>query len=646
MDRRQRGVHAPGVMLASGRGLRGVESVCPAGLHLHPVTFPLLLVALSLVTLMLALAIGGWTGHARPAPAEAQRVTDAVERAGLSQVIPGLAGVGGIVVFLTIAGGGYAMIAQRPLLWFLLAPALSGVVVHAACYYSSRRMVRAAGQLVGAISTDEAVSISARSTLAASLVCDGAAGLLVVGLWAAAQPTLGAEAAEHLCLLAALSTVLISVLLARSASVAAGAAHYGSRVGAVGQVHPASLAELVSSSFGYSIVRCASLLSVSAFGRAILLLLSRGEASDSAHWIYPHLLQALGTLAIVFGLMTVRSSEREPGTWGWLRGATVTLVLLIAGAWSLSRGLAPGIASRAIPSAATFFFLGTGVAVWLGTGGRSDQGWGAALRKLPSAGVLFTITAILLVSIPETLTAQKMEASEIRALILTSVLSAVPVAFAWHLGDGLFRSARGCSLLASEGKLPIDEKRSAIDGPGRGLLGILPALWCLVCFIALSRVLPVEWHFDPLLFGAAAGLGACMALAGAGLNLRSSRSAGRSIRELVLTHARATASEGPNLTKALTTATQAGWTLAFVWPTLLMSPALIIGIAAWAAPPGAATAVAVGLAIGGVVTGLGLNLALDHPAAEELQTEGALVSPTVVSHAAWAVTLVVILSSL
>lgn len=595
---------------------------------------------------MLALAIGGWTGHARPAPAEAQRVTDAVERAGLSQVLPGLPAVGGVIVLLTVANGLYASAANQPLLWFLLTPLLAGIVVHAACYYASRRMVRAAGQLVGAANTDEAVSVSARSALAAALVCDGATGLLVVGLWAAAQPTIGADAAEHLCLLAALATVLTSVLLARSASVAAGAAHFGSRGSAVDQVHPASLARLVSASFGYSIVRCAGLLAVSAFGRAILLILSRNGGAEQNHWIYPHLLQALGTLAIVFGLMTVRSSEREPGAWGWIRGALVTLLLLIAGAWSLSRGLAPGIVSRAIPSAATFFFLGAGVAVWLGMGSRADEGWGAALKKLPSTALLFVITAILLVSIPEALTAQKMEAAEIRALVLASVLSAVPIAFAWQLGDGLFRSALGCSLLASEGTLPIDEKRSATDGPGRGLLGILPALWCLVCLVALTRVLPDELTLDALLFGVATGLGACTTLAGSALNLRTSRAAGRSIRDLVTAHGRASMEEGPNLTKALTAANQAGWTLAFAWPVLIVSPALLIGAVAWIAPPAAVTAVAVGLAIGGLLTGLGLNLALDHPAAEELQTEGALASPTVVSQAAWAVTVLVLFSAL
>lgn len=478
-------------------------------------TLPLLLLGLYLGLLIVAIALASWAGHMIPAPDEARRVTDAAERAGLSHLgAAAKVALGASLLFSCLAGA-FAIWKGFPTGWFAITPLVSPLLVGAALYYSGRKLLRAAGQLLGAGSSDERIVLTNRSVVGAVLCCEATIGLLLLSIYSLAAREVGPSAARLIVLLSGSSIALSAIVFARAAA----SAHFSVVEGTAGtaeEPHAGSLAALVSNTFHMPILRLITLVLLSTLGSCALLTLSHPDEGDAsaALWLYPHLLRVLGLFGLLFAGMVARTSEDESGAEAWVRGAIVYLVLMIAGAWSLSSELPVGWA-LSVPSGLTFLYVALGLSVWFG-GSQVERNqeatWGSqALDRLSPTLVFWGLVIVLLLATALTTGKQALPPNALVSLLLSGTLAVVPMAAVWVLARDLSATSSPTSRLAFVGKF---YREPTAGSPSKRFLTVLPVLGFVVALCALSGVwsgAPAVSRIQLLLLGLGAGL-ACLVL--------------------------------------------------------------------------------------------------------------------------------------
>lgn len=297
---------------------------------------------------------------------------DAIERAALAQCSFALRIVGLALLLFFLLLTPLLIRSSSSFLWFFLPPFFVVLAGLAAGLGAVRLALRATFRLLGASGSDAQVLLLSRSSLAATLLIEGATGLALTGTFLVADRYLGTTTALQITFVVTAALGLLAALLSH---VARSLSHVGQTFPLppalieerkssyplpVLPAHPGSLSELMAQTFGRALSSTALLLLVSSLGHAILLAhfsQLRHEAEDSLS-LYPHLLRALGLAALTFGAFATRSSDREPLHWAWLRGLLVSFTLFIAAAWSLSSLLSDSVFARLLPAACTFLFLG------------------------------------------------------------------------------------------------------------------------------------------------------------------------------------------------------------------------------------------------------------------------------------------------
>lgn len=396
-------------------------------------TIPLLLLGLYAGLLATAIAIGSWAGHANPAPEEARRVTDAAERAGLGQLLYPAKLAAGVVAVAAISISALLQTNGGNFFWTIGGAVVPPLAIGSAVFYFSKKILRASGQLVGSDSRDARISITGRTLLAGVLCCETTVGLTLLGLHTLVASELGSQGASQLVLVASSTTALAAVVFARAASASIVSAGEGS-AGHGPEPHTASLALLVNKSFHGPLLHILNLVVLSSLGHAVLLLLtSAGSTGLEEIWLYPHLLKLLGLFVLLFSQYSVRSAETETSSPAWMRGAAVHLVLMIAGAWSLSARLKDDW-STTLPAGLTFLFLAFGIASSLSVSEplRTRDQHPIGLKRLPSISIaLFAFLALaVLSSLDEELS---LPASVSGGALVAGSLSLVPLATSWRL---------------------------------------------------------------------------------------------------------------------------------------------------------------------------------------------------------------------
>ncbi len=502
-------------------------------------SLPFLLLGLYLALLVLAVALCSWAGHSAPPPEEARRVTDAAERAGLGHLAaPARLAATAALLFAT-ASASLSVFTGLPLKWFLLAPLLSPLLVAAALFYCARKALRTAGQLVGLDGADERLILTGRSVLGFVLCCEAALGLILLSIYSLAMTELEPAQARFLTYLVGSSVALFSIVFARAAT----GAEFTSRVHAPDAPdgpHPASLAQLVASSFHKPLLDLVSLVVLSTFAHCALLSIDGIPEHEGQVWLYPHLLNLLGLFGLLFAGLVVRTSEEESGPQGWVRGAIVYFVLMVGGAWSLSSQL-PEQWSRSVPAGLSFFYVSLGLSLWLGSGtvargasplgsmGRGPNMSVGAMREtrtssastrafvsLPSISLFLVLLCVLVLSAtlqgaPGTAATEgplngALPASALTSLLLAGALAVVPLPFTWLVAQALRGGSREAELLAY-----VSHKAAPDNSPVPPMLLALPLLALVIVLGSLGASWNVTHQVDGVhfsLFGTGLFLGA------------------------------------------------------------------------------------------------------------------------------------------
>lgn len=429
------------------------------------------------------------------------------------------------------ASGGLALVAGLPAKWFVLAPLTAPLVVASTLFYCARSAQRTAGQLVGLTGADAKLALTGRSVLGLVLCCESALGLLILGTYAVSSAELTVEQARFLSYLVGSAIALFVVVFARAAASAQFASYCGSR-DAVDGPHPGSLALLVSGTFHSPLLKLASLVVLSTLGHCALLSMEGLPEQHEKLWLYPHLLKLLGLFGLLFAGLVVRTSEEESGGEGWTRGALVYLILMVAGAWSLSSEL-PADWARSVPAGLSFFYVSLGLSLWMAMGVRertselsstlsngsrrkegiqTDSGQRSmgsiAYENLPSFLLFLGLVSVLIFVSGMAPTenspakadavgaATQLPATAVTSLLLSGSLSALPIVFTWLVARSLASGSRQAEQLAYVG-----EKRTArLRAPSARLLSALPMLASMIVLTSLSVALMGTEPLDGLSF--------------------------------------------------------------------------------------------------------------------------------------------------
>ena len=606
-------------------------------------TFPALLFFLYVVLLALALASGSWVAHLRPAPSEAQRVTDAVERAGANQLggslVPALVCVGFVCA--------QALILSRVLdlapLWLVASPVLGALCAGIVALAASRRLIRVAGQMVDAKTADTITSLSGRAAFSATLVTLASAGGLVTGLQVLTAPALGASGSLMAGLLATTSGGLVLVLFGRTLSIAWATAEAGS----VGDtLSSATLARLVGASFGAPVIRAGALFTavgLSHLGLARLGLEQAGLRPGAGQFL--QMLVPLGLVASCFGAVAIRSSEREPAHFAWLRGGLVSLLVLLAGIWSLASHIETDAGRRLLPTALTFLLIGAGAVAFFTAFSRSptwrrEEPRGDTSRAGLGALGLLSLPLLLSLALPEELAAPALPGATFVGIVLAAALTLLPLVSVWQLAADTLHAARHCQLLAAEG-LPTPASPLLEESlPRRGDTSLTSVALCVVAVCAVSLLSARTGGADAgsvWILGIAALLGALTLLETSAINHTQATRTARAL--LLLPGSESAADPTPSLGAALEVARSASAERRWVWLSALLGPPLALCLAQLAGGAVRTPHLAEGFFVGLLTCASVVGLLRDSWAGAQHRAEASLALPTALAMVAWSLSL-------
>lgn len=570
-------------------------------------------------------------------------MTDAAERAGLGHLAAPLRLAAAGALIFTILSGTLAVITGLPTKWFLLGPLAAPLLLATTLLYCARSALKTAGQLVGMAGADAKLALTGRSVLGFVLCCEAALGLVILGTHSLARTELTAEQARFLIYLTGSSVALFVVVFAR-ATVSAEFTSYSGTEGASDGPHPGSLALLVSSAFHAPLLKLVALVVLSTLGHCALLSIDASllpvdglPGQEQRLWLYPHLLKLLGLFGLLFAGLVVRTSEEESGGEGWVRGAFVYLVLMVAGAWSLTSQL-PSDWVRSVPAGLSFFYVALGLSLWLSRGKRgysigllsqADRGRGSlgsrAYVDMPAFLLFLGLLCILILAVsiaPENDTAEKAKAASamshisagaLTSLLLSGALSALPIAFTWLLATTLSAGSVEAEHLAFVG-----EKRSgSLRTPSSQLQLALPMLAAVIVLTSLSAAWTESEVMDGLnfaLFGAGALFGG-LTLAGLLGHLEQScQKASREIDSLLREQKRENdrlpigQSAPVNFEDAVLHCRVAAGTSAVTWLLLCLAPCAVAGATLFLVPRLQFQMIATGLGTGATLLAIGMVL--------------------------------------
>jgi len=586
--------------------------------------------------LVVALLVSSWLGHSRPLGADGRRIADAAERAGLGQNALSLRAAIVALGLTILASVGCALRAGAPTLWFALLPLGVAASATATGLGVARWSTRAAARLLGETARDASATLLGRAALVATLIPEAVSGLLVLGTFAWGERLLGAKVGLQLAFVAAATVAILGVVFARSTAAFVLCVDVTDRAELVAP-HPGSLARVVAATFSRSILSTAALMTTSCLGHALLLahgVTLSGEASPSS-LLYPHLLRSLGLLALVFGGLVVRSSEREPLRWAWIRGAVVSSILLVAGAWSLAPSLEDAAWTRLLPGGASFVFLAalsSAALISLSKSSISNDSfsptqlaWGAVLGLLGLSSWGLLRVAASPTPLPEHLG---------HSLFLACILSLLPLVHIWRVARETAVGARLAFGLSG-----------GTDASVRGHDASPPAAWANVYWLL---VLLVGYEATQLLEGehsqnALLGFGVLLGFVTLGVSLSSSARACRRARAEVNAHLEAHVSGSPSASAAafgdvLALARNSSGR-GFVAPLFLViaGSALWVGIAQRSHDSALSTAL-LGFVLGSLSSGAILGWLLEDREPSLLRGHAALALPLGLSLVTWITT--------
>ncbi len=611
-------------------------------------TFPALLFLLYAVLLVLALAGGSWVAHLRPAPTEAQRVTDAVERAGLSQLGGTTFNVILCLGLLVTQGALTATLHELPTLAFAVAPVVGAAIALLVAFSASRRLVRVAGQMVGARTTDTVTSLSGKAALSASLTTVASAGILVTGLEVLCKRWMDPQASLQVALLSVSSGSLLLVVLGRALAVAWATAEEGSQPATTDTLSATTLARLVGASFGAAVLRSAGLFTLAGLTQVALAFLSlRSDAATAEVGRFTQLLLPLGLLATCFGAMAIRSSEREPAHWAWLRGGAVTLVILLAGLWSLAGLIALEELKRRLPAALSFLIVGAAVATWLS--GLLQQRMEATEDDGPRSAspiLILLLPVALALALHPSLSDGGLPIQTIPGAVLGAAMALVPLAVLWQMAADALLASGLCQVLATEGQWTTSNTLQGESLPDRGYLlatsaAVGPAAICSFDMLFISA--PSSAHTDVnsglWLLGVGALLGSIAVLQSTSANRALSKRGAQQLSHLTLpttsTPGRSTPSLGAVLDAARAASAQRQW----VWTTSLLAPPLLLGLLRYSGTEVRAASLAPGYLLGVMLCSALVKMKLDHLSAGPQRPHGSLALPAALAILAWSLSL-------
>jgi hypothetical protein len=340
-------------------------------------------------------------------------------------------------------------------------------------------------------------------------------------------------------------------------------------------------------------------------------------------WLYPHLLKALGLLALGFACLSVRSTEGEAPSTGYLRGGLVFLGLLIAGAWSLRSQLPVGW-TRLVPTYLTSLYLAFALALWVTpTTSKSDHSMTAgrrALAHLPTIAVLCGFLVLLGLAASQASSSPNLPNPSLIAVLAAGTLALAPLGTVWLLSRELSESVG----LADQLAFVAAPKRSVAPPlPSPRFFTLSPLVAFVVAAAALSSLQVDAGHphsFTALFVAFGTIVGGLIVLGLLGLVERSAALGIADIR-LLIQESRLGGDSAFNFEAAILLCARAISRSDLTWLLLALMPA----VSMLALQPFlAATEIqsfALGLAIGAATTGAGAELlqnTLPHPARRSL----------------------------
>ncbi len=602
---------------------------------LFALTLPLLLFGLYAGLLVLSLGLTSWVTHDHPAEPAARRVTDAAERAALSQLATPAKHAGATILLITTFASAHASVNEGPALWYALASISVPLLIGAAVYFSARKLVRTSGQLVDLSGSDSRVALTSRSVLAAVLCCEAAVGLVILGLHTLAGQELSSSASLTVVMIGTFSASVAAVVFARSSSAILLSTAKADREAL--SPNPASLAILVAESFHGPLVRLLTLIVISAFGHLALLTSVGKDATADSLWLFPHLLKLLGLFALVFAGFVVRNNEEETSA-GWTRGALVFLVLMIAGAWALSSEL-PDTWARSVPSGLTFFFLLLGATAWAAPAPTAQQNAGLLIgvaSRFGSLGAFITLLLTLLIATSLAPEEVALPEGALVRLVMAGSLAAAPLALSWFLASELGHGSGRCAELAYAGQRgPI---RFSVT-PSSGLLGLFPLLCFTASVAATSGALLEQTTVSGrllLLLCLGVMLGGSILVALLGSLERTSLAAGDRVASLIREHhAKVDPTGHMNFELVVDAVRRSSANGVPVWMALIASSALLILGLRFVLPAPLFQSLGFGLTVGVAAAGSLIAWSLHDSGSEVKRTFGRLALVSSVVQATW-----------
>ncbi len=448
----------------------------------------------------MALILASYSAHAHPAPEGVQRVSDAVERSVSTQLKSPAKWASASCVLIAGLGAWAALARDLPLLWPLLVPLLVALGFSSSLYIGARVIHRGVAQSVSMPTPHLALTHGTRSTLAALTITGATTSILNLGAHTFLGGALGTEGAELAVLSSSLTIAFISMLFARAAATSALTVHHGTKEAQL-DPHGGSLAALVSSSFHTPLLWLCAWSTLSSLGHTALLLSAPGGGEL---WLYPHLVQLLGLLALVFGAWTARMAEGETAVHAWIRSAVVTVTLVIGGLWSLGSRL-PSTAARVVPFGLTVFFVALAIAAWVSP--RNPEASpsvglspGRLLAPFAFSALVLVLGGALLVQ-----TRAQLNADHVARLLCAAALAALPLAILWILTSQFDRVKHQIARLAF---IEAAVGTRSVSGGLARWVGFLPVLGGLVLICSVEQFAPSPaQHSTLLLFAFAAAWG-------------------------------------------------------------------------------------------------------------------------------------------
>lgn len=562
-------------------------------------------------------------------------MTDAAERAAFSQNVFSLRVAGGTLLFSIALSLLIAQQTGSSFLWplFIALGFFLGVLL--SIFSLSRFLLRSACRLLSCTGRDPKLVLLSRAALVSVLVPEAVTGLLLLGTFTIAERSLGSQAALGLTFLGASVTSVTLLVFARSAAASVRSAlidtSRSSSPPHAPSLHSASLAEVVAATFGRSLLSLAILMTVSSLGHVLLLAHSVGLNTElhPSTLLYPHLLRWIGLLALSFGAFVVRSSEREPTSWAWLRGAGVTVLLLLGGAWSLAQSLESDAPARLLPSQVSFLLLGIVALIWLASIRRTAPqaplwmtrlSWGIGFAFLCVAG----LSLIRLLS-PDT----PLPLALNHSLLTATILAIFPLAHLFRVAQEIQRGAQRCEPFVSSPAHPAQQVELS---PPRSLSLPYWPLLLVLGFEAARLSEPAETDFLSLALAALLGLSALLlALGRSALTCDAAQRAVTRLRN----ESTSDTSSVPGFSEALDAvlpATRAGWLSSLLF--VLGLPLLYGGLRALELPihPGA---LGLGLGLGALLSGLSLSWLQEEEEAPTFNGHSSLASLLALTLVIW-----------